>query len=135
MSITPVTSLFGKYVRPIYPFLATRRKWVALGVYSGVATVALLVLFGAAAAEAEKVALQGARILSPGQDAIDNGTVLIENGKIVAVGGEDLELPFDATVVDVTGKTLFPGMILAHAASGMDVPNENLPVTPFVDVF
>jgi len=105
------------------------------GFAAWIATVALLLLVAAAPAAAQKVALQGARILSVGRDAIDNGTVLIENGKITAIGGPDLEIPFDADVVDVSGKTLFPGLVLAHTSAGMDIPNENIPVTPFVDVY
>ncbi len=37
-------------------------------------------------------------------------------------------------MVDVSGKTLFPGMIDVHTASGMDIPNESPPVTPFLNV-
>ena len=59
---------------------------------------------------------------------------MIVDGKITAVG-KDVELPFDAKVVEFEGKTLFPGMVLAHTSGGLDVANENLPVTPFVDVY
>ncbi len=81
-----------------------------------------------------KLALQGGRIIPVVGDEIASGTILIENGKITAIG-EKVDIPFDAMVVDVTGRVLFPGMVDAHSSRGLDVPNEQLPVTPFLDVF
>ena len=49
---------------------------------------------------------------------IKNGTVLIENGKIVAVG-KDLEIAEDAEVFDVSGKVVMPGLIDAHTHVGI----------------
>ncbi len=79
-----------------------------------------------------KVALEGGRIIPIRGDEIAEGTVLIENGRITAVG-ESVEIPYDAMVVDVSGKVVMPGMIDAHSWRGLDVPNENLPVTPYLD--
>ena len=90
-------------------------------------------LCGASVAEAETIALTG-NIVPVAGDAIEGGTILIVDGKVTAVG-KDVELPFDAKVVEFEGKTLFPGMVLAHTSGGLDVANENLPVTPFVDVY
>ncbi|MCH7946081.1 MAG: amidohydrolase family protein, partial [Armatimonadetes bacterium] len=81
-----------------------------------------------------KLALTGARIIPVVGETIAKGTLLIENGKITAVG-ENVKIPFDAMEVDVTGKVLFPGLIDAHSARGLDIRNENLPVTPFLDVY
>ena len=81
-----------------------------------------------------KLALTGARIIPVVGDEIASGTVLIENGKITAVGAK-VEIPYDAMEVDLSGKVLMPGMVDAHSWRGLDVPNENLPVSPFVDVY
>jgi len=81
-----------------------------------------------------QVALQGARILPIVGPEIEKGTLLIEHGKITAIG-KKVELPYDAMVVDVSGKVLFPGLILPHSQSGLDRPNENLPVAPYLDVY
>jgi len=62
-------------------------------------------------------AIKGATILTPEQ-TIANGTILIEDGKIVAVGSE-VEIPADADVVDATGKYVIPGMIDAHCHTGV----------------
>lgn len=103
--------------------------------------LALLFLFGvcvcaatATAAPPAKVALRGARIIPVVGTEIASGTLLIEHGRITAIG-ENVEIPYDAMEVDVSGKVLFPGMIDAHSARGLDVPNENLPVTPYLDVY
>lgn len=81
-----------------------------------------------------KVALTGGRIIPVVGEEIPEGTVLIENGKIKAVG-KDIDIPYDAMVVDVSGKVVMPGMIDAHSSRGLDIRNENLDVTPFLDVY
>lgn len=102
-----------------------------------VAAASFLLLAAAAfAAPPAKVALRGGRIIPVTGDEIAKGTVLIENGKIAAVGPDaDVQIPFDAMEVDCTGKVLFPGMIDPHSARGLDVPNENVPVAPFLNVY
>ncbi|MFN0057210.1 MAG: amidohydrolase family protein [Planctomycetota bacterium] len=84
----------------------------------------------------EKIALTELRIIPVGgdEDEIANGTILIEHGKITAIGAK-VEIPYDAVVVELPGKIAFPGMIDPHSARGLDVANESLPVTPFVDVY
>ena len=81
-----------------------------------------------------KLALEGGRIIPVVGDEIPKGTILIENGKITAIG-QKVEIPYDAMVVDVSGQVLLPGPIVAHTSSGLDRSNENLPVTPFLDVY
>ena len=82
----------------------------------------------------DKVALTGGRIIPVVGEPIAEGTVLIEHGKIAAVGA-DVEVPYDARVFDVTGKVIFPGMVHVHTWQGMDIPNENRPVTPHLDAY
>ena len=63
------------------------------------------------------IALTGARILSMADEdggIIENGTIVIDGNRIVAIGG-NVDIPADATQVDVTGKTITPGFIDAHA--------------------
>ena len=84
----------------------------------------------------EKIALTGGRIIPVVGEEIESGTIIIERGVITAIGGgDDVDIPYDATEIDVTGKVLMPGMIDAHTARGMDIANENAPVTPFLDVY
>ena len=81
-----------------------------------------------------KLALCGGRIIPVVGEPIEEGTLLIEHGRISALGA-DVKVPYDAMVVDVKGQVLFPGMIAPHSWQGLDRPNENLPVTPYLDVY
>jgi len=62
-------------------------------------------------------ALKGARIITmKGDDVIEEGTILIENNKIIAIGkANEMVIPEAAKLIDVTGKTIMPGMIDVHA--------------------
>lgn len=62
------------------------------------------------------VALTGARIFDgTGAAPIERGTVLIRGDRIEAVGAEGaVSIPSGATRVDLSGKTILPGLINAH---------------------
>ena len=67
----------------------------------------------------DTVAFVGARIISmknaeSTQEIIENGTVLVQGNKIVAVGS-NVVVPANARVIDAKGKTLFPGIVDVHA--------------------
>jgi len=63
-----------------------------------------------------KVALVGGRIVTmKGDEVIEDGVLLVEGKRILAVGSRaQVAVPADAHVVDVKGKTLVPGFIDAH---------------------
>jgi imidazolonepropionase-like amidohydrolase len=63
-------------------------------------------------------AITGGRVVPVSSEPIDGGTVLIENGRITAVGA-DVEVPAGATVIDATGKWVVPGFIEAHGHVGI----------------
>ena len=67
-------------------------------------------------------ALVGARIVTSPGETIECGALVIRDGVITAVGAE-VDVPGDATVWELSGKTLYPGLIDAYgeidvAASG-----------------
>ncbi len=64
-----------------------------------------------------KLALVGARIITMnGDEVIENGAIVVEGNRIVAVGPADaVSIPADAKRIDVTGKTIMPGIIDVHA--------------------
>ncbi len=64
-----------------------------------------------------KLAFTGAKIITMnGDEVIENGTVLIEENKIVAVGATgEIDVPNNAQVYDVSGKVIMPGLIDTHA--------------------
>jgi Tol biopolymer transport system component len=63
------------------------------------------------------LALKGARIITmKGEEIIEEGTILLENNKIVSIGKmADITIPSSAKIIDVTGKTIMPGMVDVHA--------------------
>ncbi len=64
-------------------------------------------------------AIVGGTIHPVSADPIENGTLLIRNGKIEAVG-RDLPIPSNATVIDAKGRHVWPGLINAGTQVGMD---------------
>jgi imidazolonepropionase-like amidohydrolase len=68
------------------------------------------------------VAYDGARlIVGNGSAPIDAGVLLVQNGRITAVGRKGaVTVPAGATHVDVTGKTIMPAMINAHVHIGYE---------------
>ena len=78
------------------------------------------------------VALTGARIVTMANadgGVIENGVVVVDGNRIAAVGDAGTAIPDDAVVIDVTGKTIMPGLIDAHAhgaqSRGVLIPEQN----------
>jgi imidazolonepropionase-like amidohydrolase len=69
------------------------------------------------------VALKGGTIVTVTKGTIRNGTVLMRDGKIAAVGA-NVTIPAGAEVIDVTGKFVSPGIIDAHSHIAADAINE-----------
>ena len=63
------------------------------------------------------IALTGARIIDgTGRAPIQQGTIIVNKGVIEAVGAPAaVKIPAGATRVDLSGKTIIPGLINAHA--------------------
>jgi len=64
-----------------------------------------------------KLALVGAQIATmEGDEIIASGVIVVEGNHIIAVGAKtDVSIPSDATVIDVSGKTIIPGIIDTHS--------------------
>src|SRR5438445_4783379 len=63
-------------------------------------------------------AIVGARVVTVSGATIENGTVVIQNGKIAAVGA-NVAVPAGAEKIDGKGLNVFPGMIDAGTAMGL----------------
>jgi len=59
------------------------------------------------------LAIVNGRVLPISSPPLDPGTVLIADGRIVAVG-EHLDIPAEAEIIDATGQWVTPGLIDAH---------------------
>jgi imidazolonepropionase-like amidohydrolase len=70
------------------------------------------------------MAVVGGRVVPIEGEPIDGGTVLIESGRITAVGDGSLAVPAGAEVVDAAGKWVLPGFIEAHGHVGVHEEGE-----------
>jgi len=70
-------------------------------------------------ARAEAILIRNATVLTVTKGPVQNGNVLIQDGKIAAVG-KNISGPSDATVVDATGKFLMPGIIDCHSHTAIE---------------
>src|SRR3954469_17647727 len=88
-----------------------------------------------AAVPAQDVAIRNATIITIANGDIENGTIVVRNGKIAAVG-KNVAVPAGVRVIDGTGKFVMPGIIDAHSHAALENGiNENSEsVTPEVQV-
>jgi len=97
-----------------------------LRTFTRLAAVAVLILLvvsvasersTAQAPQGGVTALTGVRIIDgTGRAPIEQGTIVISNGRITAAGAaSSVQIPTGATRVDLAGKTVMPGMVNAHA--------------------
>ena len=70
------------------------------------------------------VAIRGGTILTVTRGTIQNGTIVLRDGKIAAIGGAGTDIPSGADVVDAKGRFVTPGIIDAHSHIGADSINE-----------
>jgi imidazolonepropionase-like amidohydrolase len=82
---------------------------------SALALVATLAI--AAPLGAQSVAITGGKVYPVSGPPIEGGTVLMRDGKIVAVG-KDIAIPAGAERIDATGKWVTPGLINANTNVG-----------------
>ncbi len=82
----------------------------------------LLVLLCAANASAQTIAITGGTVYPVSGPKIEHGTVLIQNGKVTAVG-TNVTIPAGATRVDATGKWVTPGLFNAATTLGLSEGN------------
>jgi len=64
------------------------------------------------------IAITNGKVMTITQGTLESGTVLVENGRIVAIG-EKVEIPEGTEVYDATGKVVMPGLIDAHCHVGI----------------
>src|SRR5688572_20980432 len=88
---------------------------------AGLAAVALGATIAGAVpftVNAQTIAITGGRVHPVSGPVIENGTVVIRNGKIVAVGA-NVSVPDGATRIDAAGKWVTPGLV--NALTGLGV--------------
>ncbi len=102
-----------------------RQSSGAIGRWSLVVGQLLLVLsvwlsFGPASAQQKTLVLKGGKLLTVSHGAIENGVLVMSGGKISVVGAAgSAKIPKDAEVIDVTGMTVYPGLIDSESYLGL----------------
>jgi imidazolonepropionase-like amidohydrolase len=82
---------------------------------SALALVAMCAISGSLGAQT--IAITGGKVYPVSGPPIEGGTVLMRDGKIVAVG-KDIAIPGNATRVDATGKWVTPGLVNGNTNIG-----------------
>jgi imidazolonepropionase-like amidohydrolase len=75
-------------------------------------------LFAQTPAASDAYLLRGGTIHTISGPVIENGSILIRDGKIVGVG-KDLQAPEGVKVIDVSGQQIYPGMIDSGSMLGL----------------
>ncbi|MEZ5325322.1 MAG: amidohydrolase family protein [Verrucomicrobiales bacterium] len=81
-------------------------------------------------------AFVGAHLIPVTGDPIENGVLLVQDGKILAVGeAGEVEVPTDFETIDATGKVIMPGLICTHSHVGqVSGGDSSAPIQPEVRV-
>jgi imidazolonepropionase-like amidohydrolase len=79
---------------------------------------AILILTAAVSASSQTIAITNGTVYPVSSAPIQNGTVLIRDGVIVAVGAH-VAVPAGATRIDATGKVVTPGLINSQTELGV----------------
>jgi imidazolonepropionase-like amidohydrolase len=101
--------------------ISTRLTAAVLGTLLG-ALFTLQPSLAQAPAAGATIALTGARVIDgTGATPLARATILVTDGRIAAVGAPAaVTIPAGATRIDLSGKTIMPGMINAHAHLNVD---------------
>jgi len=79
----------------------------------------ILLLCAALVAQEKPHAFRGAKIYPIASPPIENGVLIVQNGTIKAVGeANNVSIPSDAVVHDVSGKQIMPGLVDTHSHIG-----------------
>ncbi|MFT7484174.1 MAG: imidazolonepropionase-like amidohydrolase [Candidatus Paceibacteria bacterium] len=106
-----------------------------LRVVSHAFALGLLTACVSASSQGQVTAFTGARILPISGAPIASGTMLVSDGKIIAVGA-DVTIPDGAEVHDLSGKLLMPGLVDTHShLGGGGAADRSAPIQPGVSVF
>ncbi|HWZ80985.1 MAG TPA: amidohydrolase family protein [Terriglobales bacterium] len=105
-----------------------RRRSVTTALLRALTLAACALLCTAAHAQDKPIVLKGGKLLTVSHGTIDNGTVVLQGGKIIAVGpAASVNVPSGAQVVDVTGMTVYPGLIDSETNLGLtEISAENM---------
>ncbi len=93
-------------------------------------------LYAAANAQDKPIAFVNARIIPIVGSPIEQGIIVVQSGKIVAVGdARTIRPPSGATIIDAKGKVIMPGLVDSHSHIGeVSGADASAPIQPDVRV-
>lgn len=81
------------------------------------------------------VAIKAQKLITISGAPLTDAVVLIENGKIKTIGSsKEVEVPWDAKVIDASKQVVMPTYVIAHTYGGMTRGNENMANVPYLTV-
>ena len=81
------------------------------------------------------VAVKAKTIHTMAGPVVEDGVVLLQNGRIKAIGKQsEVEIPWSAKVIDASDKVVMPTWVLAHNSGGMRGSNESMQNVPWLSV-
>jgi imidazolonepropionase-like amidohydrolase len=110
----------------------TGHRWQVSGKSCAAKTVAVVTFAiwtcAVSFAQQQPLVLKGGKLLTVSHGAIDNGVLVTQGGKISALGAaSSAKIPKDAKVIDVTGMTVYPGLIDSETSLGLtEISAENM---------
>ncbi len=120
----------------IMKIMKTRNRWQTPYLAALVAAFGLVAVFSIAASaqQSEEILIRNATILTASHGTIENGSILIRNGRIAAVGkAAEVKGSAGTKVIDATGMFVTPGFVDSHSHTALDSINEgSLSVTAMV---
>jgi imidazolonepropionase-like amidohydrolase len=96
-----------------------RNILLALSLFSMAATASLAQMADKKAVSSEVTAIRGGKLLTVSHGVIENGVIVMQNGKITAMGGANTAIPKSAKVIDASGMTVYPGLIDSETHLGL----------------
>src|SRR6202142_3359804 len=118
---------------PSSRFSETRPVWSGHSCPLPLTLVLVLFLFSSilgiqAFTQDTPIALKGGKLLTVTHGVIENGTGMMQGGKITAVGAAaTVAIPADAKVIDTTSMTIYPGLIDSETQLGLtEISAENM---------
>jgi len=122
------------------PLVSKRSLRVSKRVWIGRFVVSCAMCLGVCAparAQDAPIAFVGAQILPVDGPPIENGILIVQDGKIVSVGPvASTTIPADMYTIDVTGKVIMPGLVDTHShIGGIGGADGSGPIQPGVRVY
>ncbi|WP_447763531.1 amidohydrolase family protein [Sphingopyxis panaciterrae] len=94
------------------------------------ATIAVILSVPAVAQTEGSIAIRHGKLITVTHGTIEDGTLVMRGGRIVAVGGADTKVPAGARVIDAKGRTIYPGLFDTETNIGLVEPDSTKALAP-----